>query len=471
MSGWTGDMILKATSGKMIQGKREERIREISTDTRTLKPKDIFVAIRGERFDGHNFILDAVEKGASGLIIDRDISFDISKDILVIKVKDSLKALRQLGAYWRKFLDPKVIAITGSCGKTTTKEIVYHLISQKISCHKNRGNFNNLIGVPLTLLALSPEHRCAVVELGINLPWEMDILGKMVSPNIALITNIGASHIEGLGSIEGVSKAKSKLYNYVDKNGILIVNMEDKRCVNIAERYTQKKIYYGFNQKANIYASSIIPLPNGGHKFILHREGVKIGNVKIRLLGRHNILNALAAFAICNALNLPLKDLIGAISSFGGIKGRMEFFHIRSGAKIINDAYNANPISMHEALINLKNMESRRRIAILGDMLELGDYTEIAHRELGKKIAALNFDRVYLVGKAVRWSLEEAEAKGFPRKKIFYFEEMDHLLPEIPKDLTMGDLVLIKGSHAVGLEKIATYLKEKMMDKNGNREN
>ncbi|MBI2351430.1 MAG: UDP-N-acetylmuramoyl-tripeptide--D-alanyl-D-alanine ligase, partial [Deltaproteobacteria bacterium] len=361
--------IAGACRGELISGHADPVIAGISTDTRTLNKGEIFLALKGENFDGHDFVQKALGKEAAGLILARESAHGIdikNAQVPVLLVDDTLKALGDIASFYRRKFTIPAAGITGSNGKTTTKEMASHLLSARFKVRKNKGTENNLIGVPLTLLKLNPEDEAMVLELGTNHFGEIRRLSEILGPQIGVITNVGPSHLEYFGDLDGVLKAKLELLDGMEKGGTLILNLDDKRLAALSPAKF-KKVTFGFDPGYAFFAKGI-KLSGESTEFLL--QG-KIP-VRLNLPGRHNIENALAAFAVGASLGLSEIEMAGSISGFTGISQRLKKYSA-GGIDILDDTYNANPASVSAALGVLSSYTSAgRKILILGDMLELG---------------------------------------------------------------------------------------------------
>ncbi|NIP39536.1 MAG: UDP-N-acetylmuramoyl-tripeptide--D-alanyl-D-alanine ligase, partial [Candidatus Dadabacteria bacterium] len=347
------NFILNSTKGQLVSENIDFKFSGISTDSRTIEKDQLFVALKGENFDGHKFICDAITRGAAGVILEDLCEKPKPGKKLYVKVDSTLKSLGSLAKNWREsFSDLKVVAITGSNGKTTTKEMVSALAAKKYNVLKNTGNFNNLIGLPLTLFNLTEENEVAVLELGMNQFGEISRLAEICSPDIGIITNIGKAHIGNLGGIEGVKKAKGELVENFGPDQIFIVNNDDPRVVEIASKVNCKKITYSLKSNADIRAFNIERDGLCSTRFTL-RIADKDKTVRLNNIGIHNVANALCASACGTALGLTLDEIASALQNFEFPKMRLEIIDSEHGFKIINDCYNANPDSMKNAITEL----------------------------------------------------------------------------------------------------------------------
>ena len=398
----TAEDCLKVMDGKLLAGKNSNVFRGVSINSRTLQKGELFVCIEGENFDGHNFQDEAINKGAAGIILSdlKNLSGGISgqkSEPFVIQSKNTLQALQDLASYQRTRFPFQVIAITGTNGKSTTKEMIASIIETKFKTLKTRGNLNNHIGLPLTLLAREPEHEVGVLEMGMSAAGEIKKLAEIAKPNIGVITNISAGHLEQLKTVKEVQAAKGELFESLNKEGTAIVNADDPLVLELANSLRTKIITYGIERPADIQAKDIQNLGADGFAF-----SAKIFNqsipIKLPQIGFCNIYNALAALATGHSLGISGINMSKGLKNYHQIPQRNEQIYFQ-GITIINDAYNANPQSMREALRTLSEIKTKgKRVLIIGDMLELGPLSESAHRDLGKAISLSNIDLLVTVG-------------------------------------------------------------------------
>lgn len=418
----------------------------VSTDTRTIKNGDLFVCIKGDNFDGHNFALQAVRLGAAAVVSSKEL-FGIG--VPVLKVKDTVAALIDIAALYRSGFNVKMVGVTGSVGKTSTKEMIYAALSAHFNTLKTEGNLNNEIGLPHTLMHLSPETEAAVIEMGMVDKGEIDVLSRAVRPDIAVITNIGVSHIENLKTRENILKAKLEIENGLSDSGVMILNGDNDLLKTTRGKLSHKCFYYGINgDNLDVYADNIII--NGFEtSFDIHYDGEVFG-AKIPAIGEHNVLNALAAFTVCAVLGLDLKKSTEALMNFSSPGARQKIYKTENGVTVIEDCYNASPDSMSAALWVLSNVGAQRRIAVLGDMLELGDISEESHYSVGIK-AASAADIIYAYGYMAEHIARAAADKG---KKSLYFDNKKELSLAVKAELKEGDAVLFKASRGMKLEEV-----------------
>ncbi|MEK9628380.1 MAG: UDP-N-acetylmuramoyl-tripeptide--D-alanyl-D-alanine ligase [Nitrospinota bacterium] len=453
---------LGIVDGKLLQGKENTVFRGVSINSRTIKEGELFVCIKGENFDGHDFYKDAIDKGAAGIILSDTKSFsgesaERKTPPFVIQTKNTLQSLQDLASYQR-FLNPfRVVGVTGTNGKSTTKEMIASIVETKYKTLKTRGNFNNHIGLPLTLLSREPEHEVGVLEMGMSAAGEIRRLAEIARPDIGVITNISAGHLDQLKTVKDVQAAKGELFEALDEKGTAIVNVDDPLVLELSESLRAKKITYGIEQPADVQASSIKNRGSKGFAFT-----AKIFNqtipVELPQIGYCNIYNALAALATGHSLDISGTDMKKGLENYHQIPQRNEQISFQ-GVTLINDAYNANPQSMKAALKTLSEFNTEgKRFFIIGDMLELGPLSESAHHELGKDIAASNVDHLITVGPLTSITAKSAKENGQQQIGQFdtHSEAVSYLLNEVKK----GDCLLIKGSRGSKMETvIQEYLK------------
>ena len=450
----TIDDILIATDGSLVCGDKNTEITDITTDSRKALGGVLFIPIVGERFDGHDFILSSLDNGAAAVLTHKDIAPYEGKSI--IKVEDTFKALADVAKYYKKKYNLPTVAVTGSVGKTTTKDMLYAVLSQSYNTLKTEGNFNNEIGLPLTVFRLEKEHEAAVLEMGMSHFGEIEKLAGIAMPDVAVITNIGMSHIENLGSQEGIFKAKTELLKYFDANNTLITNGDDAFLSTTKGKGTYKVVYYGIkNPENDVYAKDIVNLGADGTEFIAVLDGSEY-KVRVKVAGEHNVYNALAAICVGRAFDVPMYKIIKGIESFDLTAMRMSVEE-KNGITLINDCYNASPDSMRAALKVLLSLEAKRRVAILGDMLEMGDFAPEAHSGVGKA-AADCADVVICAGESSKHTAESAKSCG---KEVHWFGTTTEASEFAKGFVKCGDAVLIKASRGMHFEEIYNTLVEK----------
>lgn len=460
---WTTREIIEATGGELLCGDRQRSFAGISIDSRNITPNDFFVAIAGESHDGHKFASAVVEQGIGGMVISRRKAEELpvaawqAKDIACIAVDDTTRALGDLAAFNRRRAKVSVAAITGSNGKTTTRKLTAAVVARQFKTLATTGNFNNQIGLPLTLLGLAPDHQVAVVELGSNNPGEIARLAEICSPDIGVITNIGPAHLEGLGSLEGVMREKGDLINGLNRNGKAVLNADDPLVLKLARKTQHEVLLYGRSSEAAIRAEAITEAEEiTSFLLILGQESAA---VQLNAPGSYMVSNALAAAAVGFLLGIPAAAVKTGLENFTPVAGRMNICHLPNGIHIIDDTYNANPDSMRAALATLHQMRAGNRgIFVAGDMLELGARAPELHRQLGALAADTRIDRLYasgehasaVTGAALKQGMQPADALSGSRQEI---------LDALKEYLQPADWVLVKGSRGMAMEKIVEGLK------------
>ena len=447
--------ILISTGGTMLSGEEKDILVGVSTDTRRLKPGELFVAIKGDRFDGHNFILDAVSKGAGGALVQygciTNSNFDM-RGVSFISVPDSIKALGDIARFHKARFSIPLIGITGSNGKTTTKEMTSAILARKLNVLKNFGTENNHIGVPLTLMRLKPEHKLIVLEMGANHLGEIRRLSEIAMPTMAVITNIGPSHLDHLKDLETVLKAKSEILESLSGEGAqVVINGDDETLSGL--KTDLKVVSFGLNKEFDFYADKVNLEPDGINFRLNGKWDIEIG-----LVGRHNIYNALAAIAASWGFGVSIEDVKDALKEFRVPNMRMEVKRLRD-IRIINDTYNSNPLSMRQAIESLKDMTTKgRKILVAGDMLELGTLSGRFHHLVGRQAAESGIDLIVAVGKLAEHVAKGAQEAGMSDKKIKMCNLTKEACAAVLQLIKKGDTILVKGSRAMKMEQIVTEL-------------
>ena len=478
MKNMTLENLAAACEGKLVcKGQVPEREASgVVIDSRKAKEGCVFLAVKGERTDGHRFIRDVFAKGALGVVCEQ-LPEDAAGPCIL--VEDSLKALRQIAAFYREQLPAKVVGITGSVGKTSTKEFVAAVLAQKYRVHKTQGNYNNEIGVPLTVLSMPEETEAAVLEMGINHFGEMHRLSRIAQPDICVLTNIGQCHLEYLGSREGILKAKSEIFDFMRPDGSVILNGDDDMLATLVQVKGKAPACYGIpaigrdeDGKYEVYAENIRMQGILGSEAVFCRHGESFP-VHIPLPGEHMVYNALAAAAVGFQMGLTQEEIAAGIASVRSVSGRSRV--IRAGSRIlIDDCYNANPVSM-EAAIDLLTGAGRngaggrpdgkagRTVAVLGDMFELGEKENELHERIGRYLIEKGVDCIICTGtlsaSMYQGALAAAEEKGRqPSGGIHYFPDRQKLLGGIDSLLMPEDMILVKASHSMGFEAVTEHL-------------
>jgi len=459
---WTLDAVLKATGGKLLGKGKEQRFPGISTDSRSLRPGELFVALVGENFNGHQFVAQAARSGASGVVValkEAEALEAQDLQIPVIGVTDTLRAFGDLASFWRSRYAIPVVAITGSNGKTTTKEMVATILSRSWKVLKNHGTFNNLVGVPLTLLQLDSSHEAAVIEMGMNQPGEIERLTEIVQPSLGMITNIQPAHLEGLGDLNSIQAAKGALFAGMAATGTIVVNQDDPRVLHEASGFPGRKV--GFSSKgdsAEVCLERVLGVDGEGSRFLLRLPEETL-EIHLPVLGFHHIKNAVAAAAVAWALDLPANTIGDALGSFQPVEKRMEVLTLPGDIHLINDTYNANPGSMAAALETLMQVKRQgRAFAVLGDMLEMGDESAFLHRKVGMIAAKEGVDHLLAMGKQASHLLAGAAEGGMEKDQLSEAGDHEQLAAHVYSLLAAGDWVLVKGSRGMRMEKVVEAL-------------
>lgn len=439
----------KLAGAAVSSGDGQVFVDRISTDSRTLKRGELFVALHGENFDGHNFVEAAAKAGAVGAIVDFNWKGKVQETFRLIQVKDTLQAYQKLAANYRKSLSLKVVAITGSNGKTSTKDFAASVLARRFRVTKTEGNFNNHIGLPRTILEATSQDEVAVWEIGMNHPGEVAVLAKLAAPDVAVITNIGLAHFEFMGSRDAIAKEKGALVEAVGAEGTVILNADDPFTKSISVRARARVILAG-TAAGTIRASEITQSGSGTDFTIL--EGAHRCRAQLPVPGLHMVQNAMLAVAVGRVFGLSLEDCAAGLVAAPLTKARLQIKEI-GGVQFIDDSYNANPDSMKAALRTLVELDADgKRIAVLGEMRELGDESEHGHREVGETAAVLKVDHLVTIGNVAAPIAEAAEHAGLKKSvAVGSTSEAADLLSEIAAP---GDLVLIKGSRAARTEEV-----------------
>lgn len=450
--------ILKVTKGKMLFGNEELEVENFSKDTRTIQKGDIYIGIKGEKFDGSNFWNQALDAGATAVIISNiQISKEEKekyKDKTIIQVEDTFEALYEIAKYKRSLYNIPVIAVTGSVGKTSTKDIIASVVSQKYKTLKTEGNNNNNIGLPLTILKLK-DHEALVVEMGMNHFGEISLLTNIAKPTLAVITNIGTSHIGNLGSRENILKAKLEILEGMKIPRVIINNDNDLLHRWYEENKEKIEIHtYGINNSSDVIAEKI-ELGEEKSKFVVKTSSEKV-NIDVPVGGEHFVYNALCGFMVGKVLGLTAKEIQNGISKFELTKKRMDIRVLKNGATLINDSYNASYESMKASLKYLSSRTDLRKIAVLGDMLELGDFSKELHEKVGEEVANDNIDVLICRGEFAKNIISKANKNK--KTQCILLQNNEGILSKLQEILKEGDGVLIKASNGMKFYEICQKL-------------
>jgi len=449
MKGMNISAIAKACNG-VIHGNNGnlEEVKGVELDSRKLQEGYLFVATKGERIDGHSFIAQAFEKGCFAVICEK-----LPEQMMgpCIVVEDSFKALQDIAAYYREQLAVKVVGITGSVGKTSTKEVIASVLAEKYNVLKTEGNFNNEIGLPLTVLKIREEHEVAVLEMGINHFGEMHRLSRIAKPDICVITNIGQCHLEFLIDRDGILRAKSEIFDFMNPDGFVCLNGDDDKLCTVEQVHGKRPIFFGKGEFCDVMATGIENLGLEGSKAVVEEKAGKELPYSVRLYvpGEHMVLNALAAISVGRVLKLSTEEMVDGIAKTGSVGGRSNIIKTDK-VTIIDDCYNANPVSM-KAAIELLETAATKKIALLGDMFELGENEKQLHYGVGSFLAGKNIDMAICVGALAK---EIYDAAKDSHVKCVWFETKKELMDNIHQLIGKGDTVLIKASHGMGFSEL-----------------
>jgi UDP-N-acetylmuramoyl-tripeptide--D-alanyl-D-alanine ligase len=447
--------VASAVGAKILQGNPKRYVYGVSIDTRQLERSQLFFALRGERFDAHDFVLQAVQAGASGIVVERFIP-GLPAEANVLQVADTLSALQKLARYNRDKFHAPVVAVTGSSGKTTTKDMIAAVLSVRLNTLKTTGNLNNEIGLPLTLLKLGDQHQAVVVEMAMRGAGEIDFLCRLARPTAAVITNIGEAHLERLGSIEEIAGVKGELLDHIPAGGFAVLNAHSTYMRRQAPRCQGKVLFFGTYEGVEIRASNICP--DGGGNYFTVEAGGERSEMYVPLPGPHNVFNALSAIGVAREMGFSLPEIAKGLASV--VLSGMRLDVVQAGnVTVINDTYNANPSSVRAALeVLLETACTRRKLAVLGDMLELGEAAFAFHHQLGEAFVSAGVYYLLTVGDLARHIAAGALASGLPAGRIFECNSNKHAVEVLRELLVAEDVVLVKGSRNMRMEEIVEAL-------------
>ncbi len=445
-------------------------ITEAAIDSRQVIPGSMFVAIPGEHVDGHDFLAEAFKRGASFALIQKEVdesfrTLDLRAGLnadsipelaspLCLRVENTLSALQQIARFWRRKLDLRVIGITGSVGKSTTKELVAEVLSQRYRTLKSPGNLNNEIGLPLSILRLSPGYQRAVLEMGFYVPGEIAFLCDIAQPQVGVVTNVGTVHAERAGSQEAIAQGKSELVQALPEDGVAILNFDDPWVRKMEEKTRAQVFFYGLSSEADLWADNVEGQGLEGIRFRLHYQRETL-YARVPLIGRHSVHTALRAAAVGLVEGLTWQEIFDGLNQ-GHTQLRLVAVRSKTGALILDDTYNASPESMLAAL-NLLDELDGRKIAVLGDMLELGQYERQGHEMVGLRAAQVA-DSLLTLGTRGHMIAEAARRSGMKKSSVLEFEELDQIIDWLNQNLAKNDSVLIKGSHGLHMDRIVNVL-------------
>jgi len=453
------DQLAEKMQGKILQGAPSHTFHKFNIDSRLSEPGELFFAVVAKR-NGHDFIPLAVKKGARGAVVSQEIDFP-DKSFALIQVKDTVLALQELARRVLSEHRVKVVGITGSIGKTTTKEFAHHLLSRRFRVLKSRRNFNNYLGLALSLLKIREDHQVAILEMATSAPCEIKALTQIAPPDISVITNINPVHLQFFKSLENIAQAKKEILEGTKNGGIAVLNGDDPLVRKIGEDWKGEKIAFGLSSKCDIQARNIKKIGFEGMLFEL-RYGEKKDTLHFPFFYKSPLYNLLAALGVAYAFSLPLEDIVSQIDDLKPFSMRGTLIHLRRNIKLIDDSYNSNPKALEEVLKGLSSLPSKRRIAVLGDMLELGEKESQFHIQAGKQVVKWGWDILVTVGSLSQKMGEGALSSGMRQNRIFSFENSEEAAEKIEALLEEGDLVLVKGSRAIKIEKIVQKLRKKL---------
>lgn len=458
----TLEQVARDTSGIILRGDPAAVVRGVSTDSRMVDHDQLFVPLVGQRFDGHSFIGDALARGAVGVLLGagRELPANVSHDAGVIAVDDTLTALQRLAAGQRRRLRKgRVVAVTGSTGKTTTKDMIAAIFADRHRTVHTRGNFNNEIGLPLTLLDADRHTDVLVVEMGMRGPGEIRALAAIAGPHVGVITNVSEVHLERLGSVDNIAAAKRELIEALPEDGVAVLNGDDPLVMAMVDYAPSDVILYGLQPHNDVRASDVIVDGEAGSRFALHFRGQST-TMKLPIPGRHNVMNALAAAGAAFALRLTVDDVAHGLAQITRHRSpmRLDITSTSNGVRVVNDAYNAGPASMAAALELLSTMRGGRRVAVLGDMLELGTVAQQAHSDVGTDVARLGIDQLVAVGDYATTVITAAVGAGMPAERTIGCRDAAEAVDVVRRLVRPGDIVLIKASRGIRLEQVADCL-------------
>lgn len=447
--------LVEATGGRLLCGNPGMAVKNISLDSRTMKGEDLFVPIIGEKVDGHRFIGQALENGAVAVLTSEHE--EVSSPWAWIRVEDTKHALQDIGRYLRKRLSLPLVGVTGSVGKTTTREMIAAALSAKYRVYKTPGNSNSQVGVPVTISEISGEDQVGVIELGMSEPGELTIIAQIAKIDMAVITNIGITHIEQLGSRENIYREKMTIQDGLKEDGILILNGDDDMLKVTKGKPGVKTIYYGTGENCDYRAEEIVLKGDGSEFTAVY--GAERQKVRLQVLGKHNVLNAMAAVAVCCQCGMTMAEAAEGLSSFTGFKNRQQIYE-GEHLTVLDDSYNASPASMKAALdVFMTLKKGARHVAVLADMKELGEDVLKYHREVGRYAGEAGVDVLVTLGEACRSladGVRETSSAG-----IMEFTDKDRMTEYLRQELRDGDCVLFKGSNSMGLFTVAAEFIEK----------
>lgn len=458
---WILAEIVEVTGGRLAYGDSDRCFSGVGIDSRTIAADHLFVAVIGERHDGHSFVSQVVARGVRGVLVREDALGQLdheglqSQGVGCVAVADTIHALGRLANHQRQRADIPVVAITGSNGKTSTRMMTALVMGQRFDTLATEGNLNNEIGLPLTLFRLSDHHQAAVLELGMNHEGEIDRLGAICKPTIGVITNVAPAHLEFLGDLEGVARAKGELIAHIDTRGTAVLNRDDPHLVALAATARCRALFFGLSANADVRAEAVVESPQGIAFDLILPAGRR--RLQLRTQGRFMVANALAAAAAGHAAGLTIAEIAAGLEQFTTVKGRLHMVSLANGASLIDDTYNANPGSMAAAFATLSAMKGERQAGMaLGDMLELGERAEELHYQVGRQAAAVA-DKLYLFGNFAQATARGARDAGMDAGNIVIGSK-EELATQLTAWLQPGHWVLVKGSRGMAMETLVAAI-------------
>ncbi len=461
--GWTMADILQATGGTLVSGTADTAFAGIGIDSRTIATDQLFVAIAGETHDGHRFVAEVIDRGVNGVLVADAQAANLCMDRMIaagvacVTVADTTRALGALARFNRRRGPLMVLAVTGSNGKTSTRLLMERVVSQQFTTLATTGNLNNHIGLPLTLFRLTPDHQAAVLELGMNHPGEIRYMGNICEPDVGVITNVGPAHLEGLGSIENVARAKGELLDTLRPGGAAILNADDPLVAALGSDKEHTMVYFGVDANAQVRAENIA-LTDAETAFTLITPS---GSTRVTLAtpARVMVANALAAAAAGAVMGVPLDRIKAGLEAYVPQAGRMGISNLNRDIRLVDDTYNANPASMQAAIETLARTGGRRRtIAVLGDMLELGDQSAALHRQIGRLVGDHRIDRLFVTGQFAGHVADGARERGMADEQVVCDNKLA-VTEQLVAHLETGDFILVKGSRGMAMETVVEAIR------------
>ncbi|MCX8159626.1 MAG: UDP-N-acetylmuramoyl-tripeptide--D-alanyl-D-alanine ligase [Candidatus Saccharicenans sp.] len=451
--------VAQLAGGRLLQGRPDTPILSYTFDSRQVAPGTLFFALKDKR-DGHQFVRDAYDKGAAAACISEEVG-SLPPDFGLIRVEDTLKALQTLAARWLGLHPVKIVGITGSVGKTSTKEFTAHLLQEKFRVLKSPGNFNNQIGVPISILSMDGSQEIAVLEMGMSQRGEISKLTDIAPPDVAVITAIAPVHLEFFRDLEDIALAKKEILEGAKPGALAVLNGDDSLLRKMGEAWGGRVLYYGSSPDFPVRAENLEQLGLEGIRFDLVLGDEKT-SLRVPFLNRALVSNLLAACAVAHSFGLKLAEILPALNDLPAVEHRGQLLELKNGIRVYDDSYNSNPVALKSVLESLGRIPARRKIAVLGDMLELGPQEISFHREAGARVPENGWNILVTVGQRARHLVEGAVECGFDPGSVYSFDEALQAAAWLRDFLQAGDLVLVKGSHGLALDRIVTFLKKEM---------